>query len=62
MDLTEDQIFEKQSQQCKHCTRKTVIPYEYERACIPCGCMVLKRENELTKLKRKQFYQSIEFF
>ena len=30
MNLNEDENFEKYDKQCMHCTRNTLLPYEYE--------------------------------
>ena len=34
MELTEDQIIEKYAKQCFHCSRNTLLPYEYEWTCF----------------------------
>ena len=54
MKLTEDKIFEKHSKQCLHCTKNTLLPYEFENTCIACCYNVIKRENELTKIEQKE--------
>ena len=54
MELTEDQIIEKYAKKCLHCSRNTLLPYEYEFACITCGYNVKKRKNELSKNQRKK--------
>ena len=53
MESTEDQKIEKYAKQRKHCTRKTLLPYEYEFTCISCGHNVIKRKSELIKIQRK---------
>ena len=52
MILSEDEIFEKYAKQCKHCLRKTLLPFEYENTSISCGYNVIKQKNELTKIQR----------
>ena len=54
MEITEDGIFEKHAKQCMHCTRNTILPYEYEFSCNACGYNNIKRKNALTKLQPKQ--------
>ena len=45
-----------------HCTRKTLLSYEYEWTCVACGKNGIKRKIELDKISRKKdnFYQSIK--
>ena len=52
MELTEDKIVEKCGKQCKHCTRNTLLPYEYEWSLFACGNNVTKRKNDLTIFSR----------
>ena len=52
MEMTEDQIIEKNAKRCGHCTRNTLLPYEYEFVCIVCGYNVNKRKHELSKIQR----------
>ena len=54
MELTEDEIIQKYSKNCGHCNRNTLLPYEYERSCFSCNCVVSKRKNELSKIQRKK--------
>ena len=54
MELTEDEIIEIYAKRCGHCNRKTLLPYEYEFACIVCGFNVSKRKHELSKTQRKK--------
>ena len=54
MELTEDEIFEKHGENCRHCNRNTLFPYEYEFTCFSCGYNVNKRKNELSKIQRKK--------
>ena len=54
MELTEEQIFDKYRKQCMHCLRNTLLPYENEWRCLSCGYDVIKRENELSKIRRKK--------
>ena len=59
MELTEDEIIEKYAEQCSHCSRNMLLPYENEWCCFGCGYNVIKRKQELSKIQRKQitFYQ-----
>ena len=52
MELTEDEIIEKYAKQCLHCSRITLLPYEYEWTCFSCGFNVNKRKHELSKIQR----------
>ena len=54
MELTEDQIIEKYAKKCLHCSRNTLLPYEYEYTCFSCGYNVNKRKNEHSKKQRKK--------
>ena len=54
MELTEDEIIQKYAKQCRHCSRNTLLPYEYEWTCFSCGYNVNKRKNELSKIQRKK--------
>ena len=54
MDLTEDEIIQKNAKTCRHCNRNTLLPYEYEFTCIACGYNVTKRKHELSKIQRKK--------
>ena len=55
MELSEDQIIEKYAKNCGHCSRNTLLPYEYEFTCFVCGYNVNKRKHELSKIQRKKF-------
>ena len=54
MELTEDEVIDKYGKQCRHCSRNTLLPYEYEWTCFSCGYNVNKRKHELTKIQRKE--------
>ena len=54
MELTEDEIFEKNGKNCGHCNRNTLLPYEYEFTCFSCGYKVIERKHELFKKQRKK--------
>ena len=54
MELSEDEIIKKHAKTCGHCSRNTLLPYEYEWTCISCGYNVIKREHELSKIQRKK--------
>ena len=54
MELTEDEIIEKNGKLCGHCNRNTLLPYAYEFTCFSCGYNVIKRKHELSKIQRKR--------
>ena len=54
MELTEDEILQKNAKNCGHCKRNTLLPYEHEFTCITCGYNVNKRKHELSKIQRKK--------
>ena len=54
MNLSEDEIIQKNGKQCRHCNRNTLLPYKYEFICIVCGYNVNKRKHELSKIQRKK--------
>ena len=54
MELTEDEIVQKDGKHCGHCNRKTLLPYEYEFTCFSCGYNVIKGKHELSKTQRKK--------
>ena len=54
MQLSEDEIIGKYGEQCGHCNRNTLLPYEYEWTCISCGFNLIKRKHELAKIQRKR--------
>ena len=54
MNLSEDEIIQKDAKNCGHCNRITLLPYEYEFTCIACGYNVNKRKHELSKIQRKK--------
>ena len=54
MELTEDEIIQKYAENCGHCKRNNLLPYEYEYTCFSCGYNVNKRKNELSKVQRKK--------
>ena len=54
MELTEDEVIKKHGKNCGHCNRNTLLPYEYEFTCFPCGFNVNKRKHELAKKQRKR--------
>ena len=53
MELTEDEIIQKDAKSCRHCNRNMLLPYEYEWSCISCGFNINKRKHELSKIQRK---------
>ena len=54
MELTEDEIIQKYAENCGHCSRNTLLPYEYEWSCLSCGFNLTKRKHELSKNQRKK--------
>ena len=69
MELTEDEIIQKCGENCGHCNRSILLPYEYEFTCFPCGYNVNKRKHELSKIRRKKInffnrlkYAEVKFF
>ena len=56
MELTENEIKQKYAEQCLHCSRNTLLPYEHEFTCVSCGYNIIKRKNELSKTQRKQIF------
>ena len=56
MELTEDQIIEKNAKQCMHCLRNTLLAYEKEYSCVACGYNVTKQKKELSKISKKENY------
>ena len=62
MELSEDEIIQNYGKNCRHCNRKTLLPYEYEWICFSCGFNVIKRKHELSKIQRKKnkLHQSLE--
>ena len=37
MELTENEIRQKNAKKCGHCNSNTLLPYEYEFICVSCG-------------------------
>ena len=37
MELTEDQIYEKNAKHFVHCKKKILLPYDFEWTCVWCG-------------------------
>ena len=54
MELTEDEIIEKNAKNCGHCKRNTILSYKYELNCVSCGFNVNKRKYQLSKIQRKK--------
>ena len=54
MDLRQDENIQKYGKQCRHCSRNTLLPYEYEWTCFSCGYNVNKRKHEVSKIQRKK--------
>ena len=54
MELSEDEIIQKNAKNWGRCKRNTLRPYEYEITCFSCGLNVNKRKHELSKIQRKK--------
>ena len=54
MNFTEDESIKKYGKHCGHCNRNTLLPYENEFICFPCGYNVIKRKHDLSKIQRKK--------
>ena len=54
MEITEDETIQKYANQCGHCRRNFLLPYEHEFTCIACRYNVIKRKCELSKNQRKK--------
>ena len=54
MQLAADEIIEKGAKHCGHCSRNTLLPYEFEWTYFSCGFNVIKRKHELSKIQRKR--------
>ena len=54
MNLSEDEIIEKNGKRCGHCNQKTLLPFENEFTCIVCGYNINKRKNDFSKIQRKK--------
>ena len=61
MQLSENEIIKKNAKHCGHCSRNTLLPYDYKWTCFSCGYNVIKRKHELSEIQGKKIlYQSIE--
>ena len=58
MELTGDEIIEKNAKKYGHCKRNTLLPYEYEFTCVSCGFNVNKRKHELSKIQREKKFMN----
>ena len=54
MELTEDEIIQKNGKRCGHCNRNTLLPYEYEWNCFSCGFNLIERKRELSMIQKKE--------
>ena len=54
MNLSKHETIEKSAEQCGHCKRNTILPYEYEFTCVSCGYNVIKRKQKSPKFKEKK--------
>ena len=69
MELTEDEIIQKNGKRCGHCNRNTLLPYEYDFNCFSCRYNVSKRKHEISNIQRKKIifinrlkYAEVKFF
>ena len=60
MELTDDEIIQKYAENCGHCNRNMLLPYEHEWTCISCGFNINKHKHELSKIQRKKLILSID--
>ena len=54
MELTEDEIVKKYAKPCGQGKGNTLLPYEYEFACVSCGFHIIKQKHELSRIQRKK--------
>ena len=54
MPLSEDEILQKHAKHCGHCSRNTLVPYEYEWTCFGCGYNVIKRKHDVSIKQRRK--------
>ena len=54
MESKKDGIIQKYTENCGHCKRNTVVPYEFEFTCFSCGYNVNKQKHGLSKIQRKK--------
>ena len=52
--LSEYRTTEKFAKQCMQCTGNNLLLIDYEWNCISCGYNGIKRENEHTRVQRKE--------
>ena len=52
--MSEDEIIQNYGKRCGHCSRNTLLPYEYQFTCFSCEYNVNKRKHELCKIQRKK--------
>ena len=45
MNLSEDEIIQKNAINCGHCNRNSLLPYEYEWSFFSCNYVVSKHKN-----------------
>ena len=49
MEITEAQIIGKFAKKCEQCSRKTLLPNDYEFTYVDCGYNVIERKHENSK-------------
>ena len=60
MELTEDEIIQKDGKHCAHCNRDILLPYKYEWSCNSCGLNSKKNRN-LLKNNEKKFINCVKY-
>ena len=57
MQISEDEHIRKCGKQCKHCSRFTLLPNEYEFNCFSFGYNVIKRKRDFkVELQGKKYF------
>ena len=54
MELTEDEIIQKDGEHCGHSNGNILLPYKFEWSCFSCGYDVIKRKRDFSKIQRKK--------
>ena len=61
MELTKDEIIQKNAKKCGHCNRDSSLPYEDEWTCLSCGFNIIKRKkNNSLKYNVRKLIISID--
>ena len=56
MQLSKVEYFENYAKNSNHCSRITLISYEYDFNCVSCRYNIIKRKHELPKIQRRKIY------